>query len=145
MVLLGKIGLGLLGTALVAGAVLSSEGFVHVRVHEKSKNGAHLSFIAPAILATVAVKFVPKEKLRQAAANQKEWLPIAEAAATGLEECPDGVFADVTDPQQHVIVAKNGGSIVVDVNDPQETVHVSVPFRAIQSMFHHLAESAGPD
>ena len=45
MILLGKIGVGFLGTAMVAGAAVSSEGFIHINVHEKQKDGTHLSFI----------------------------------------------------------------------------------------------------
>ena len=41
MILLAKIGVGVLGTAMVAGAALSSEGFISIRVHEKQADGTH--------------------------------------------------------------------------------------------------------
>jgi prephenate dehydrogenase len=38
-------------------------------------------------------------------------------------------------------VQKIRGSIVVDVNDSQDVVHVSVPLRAAQSAIHQIAEA----
>jgi hypothetical protein len=43
------------------------------------------------------------------------------------------------------MVAKQGGSIIVDVNDPDETVHVSVPLVAAQSAIHQIAEASPMD
>ena len=39
MIFLAKLGVGVLGTALVTGAALSSEGFIHVKVDEKEADG----------------------------------------------------------------------------------------------------------
>jgi hypothetical protein len=43
-----------------------------------------------------------------------------------------------------VVVAKKGGAVVVDVNDRDETVHVSAPIRAISSTIEQVA-AAGHD
>jgi len=43
-----------------------------------------------------------------------------------------------------VSVVKINGSLVVDVQDPGENVHVSVPLRAVRSAIHEIAEGAGP-
>jgi hypothetical protein len=40
-------------------------------------------------------------------------------------------------------VTKSGGSIVVDVDDANETVHVSAPLRAVRQAIDQLA-AAGP-
>jgi hypothetical protein len=144
MLLLGKIGLGFLGTALVAGAVVSSEGFIHVKVHEKQTNGTHISLVVPAIVVPVTLKFVPNHYLAQGGRDLRRYLPVIDAAISGLADCPDGPLVDVTDPDEHVSVVKSGGSIVVDVDDPNETVHVSVPLRATQSAIHEIASAGGP-
>ena len=34
MIFLAKLGVGVMGTALLGAAALSSEGFIHVKVHE---------------------------------------------------------------------------------------------------------------
>lgn len=139
MIFLAKLGVGVLGTAMVAGAALSSEGFIHVRVHEKQPGGDNVFVIVPAAIVPLAAHFVAREDLRDASDNIRPYLPIIDAAIPALEECPDSVLVEVTDHDEHVIVSKSGGSLVVDVNDHDEVVHVSVPLRAAQSSIHQLA------
>ena len=67
-------------------------------------------------------------------------MPIVDAAIPVLEDCPDGVFVEVIDPGEHVKVAKVGGSIVVDVKDSEDVVHVAVPLRAAESAIREIAE-----
>lgn len=141
MILLAKIGVGFLGTAMVAGAALSSEGFIAVKVHEKAANGTHLTLIVPAALVPATLHFVPKNDLKDAARDIRPYLPIIDAAIPALEECPDGVLVEVKDPGEHVVVQKVGGSVVIDVNDHEDIVHVSVPLRAAQNSIHQIAEA----
>lgn len=144
MLLLAKIGVGLVGTMLVGGAIASSEGFIHVRVHEKEPNGTHISLIVPAVIAPLAVKFVPRRHLRDASANLQQYLPVIDAAISGLAECPDGPLVEVVDSDSHVTVVKSGGSIVVDADDSDDTVHVAIPLRAAKNTIDEIAEANGP-
>jgi len=144
MLLLGKIGMGVLGTVLVTGAVVSSEGFIHVKVNEKRRNGTHISLVVPAILAPVSLKFVPNRYLAPGAANVRPYLPVIDAALSGLADCPDGPLVEFTDANEQVSVVKSGGSAIVDVNDPNETVDVAVPLRAAQSTIDEIASAGGP-
>lgn len=141
MILLAKLGVGVLGTAMVATAALSSEGFIAVRVHEKDANGTHIAFITPAALVPATLHFVPRRDLKEAAANIQPYLPIIDAAIPALEECPDGVLVEVTDPGEHVLISKSHGSVVIDVNDHGDIVHISVPLRAAQSSIHQIARA----
>jgi hypothetical protein len=145
MIFLAKLGIGVLGSAVVAGAALSSEGFIHVRVHEKRRGGDNVFVIVPAAVVPIAAHFVPRENLREASENIRPYLPVIDAAIPALEDCPDGVFVEVTDSDEHVLVSKSGGSLVVDVNDHDETVHVSLPLRAAQSTIHQIAEAEPPN
>jgi hypothetical protein len=142
--LLAKIGTGLLGTVLVAGGIVSSQGFLHVRVMEKQKDGTHLRLVLPAMAVPIALRLVPDEHLREAAENVRPWLPAIDAAATQLADCPDGTLVEVIDPSEHVAIVKSGGSLVVDVDDPGETVHVSVPLATVRSAADVLARRAAP-
>lgn len=144
MLLLGKIGIGLMGTVLVGGAIASSEGFIHVKVNEKQTNGTHISLIVPAVIMPMAVEFIPRHHLRDASANLQQFMPIIDAAMSGLADCPDGPLVEVLDSDSHVTVVKWGGSIVVDADDPDETVHVAVPLRATQRAIDMIAEANGP-
>ena len=143
MVILGKIALGMLGTVVAAGAIVSSEGMITVRVREKAPKGTHVFVVAPAMLVPIGLHFVAKENLQEAAAQVRPWLPTIRVAIEELEKCDDSTFVEVVDPADHVRVAKSGGSIVVDVDDADETVHVSAPLRAVRHTIEQLA-AAGP-
>lgn len=144
MILLEKIGMGILGTALVAGGIVSSQGFVHVRVAEKQKGGTHLRLALPAMAVPIALRLVPGVRIEQASRQIQPWLPAIDAAASGLADCPDGPIVEVTEPREQVNIRKRGDSLVVDVNDPGERVHVSVPLGTVRSAADVLAERAGP-
>jgi len=143
MILLAKIGIGFVGTVLIGGAALCSEGFIQVKVHEKQKDGTNVSLIVPAAIAPLTLKFVPDHHLAQASASVRPYLPMLDAAIPALEACPDGVLVEVINPEEHVVVAKRGGSVVVDVNDPDDVVHVSVPLAAAQASIHEIASHRG--
>src|SRR5579863_2882841 len=144
MILLAKLGVGLLGTAVVTGAALSSEGFIHVKVDEKQADGHHINLIVPAVLVPVGLRFVPRQHLSEAGQNLRANMAIIDAALPALEQCPDGVFVEVTEPGEHVFVAKSGGSIIIDVNDADDTVHVSVPLRAAENAIHEIVRANRP-
>ena len=144
MIFLAKLGVGVLGTAVVAGAALSSEGFIHVKVHEKDPNGHNINLIVPAAAVPVTLRFLPREHLGEASENLRPYLPMIDAAIPALEDCPDGVFVEVTDENEHVVISKSGDSLVIDVHDEDDVVHVSVPLRAAQSSIHEIAAANGP-
>jgi len=143
MILLAKIGIGVVGTAVVGGTMLCSEGLLQVRVREKRVDGKNISLIVPAALVPMTLKFVPDRHLAQASASLHPYMPIVDAAIPALEDCPDGVLVEVTGPDEHVLIAKQGSSIVVDVNDANEVVHVAVPLRAVQSAIREIAAADG--
>jgi hypothetical protein len=85
--------------------------------------------------------FVPKHNLKDAAREITPYLPVIDAAIPALEDCPDGVLVEVKDTGEHVLIQKSGGSVIIDVNDHDDLVHVSVPLRAAQSSIHQIAEA----
>jgi hypothetical protein len=143
MILLAKIALGMAGVGLASVGVLFSEGVVNVRVVEKEPQGVHIHMIAPAMLAPIAVYLVPRRALGNAAGQIQRNLPAIRAALDGLRDSDDVVLVEVKEPGEHVEVAMSNGSIVVDVDDADETVHVSAPIRAISSTVDQLADD-GP-
>jgi hypothetical protein len=141
MIFLAKLGIGVVGAALVGGAALSSEGFIYVKVHEHQPGGTNINVLVPAALVPATLRFVPNHDLAQASRDLRPYLPAIDAAIPALADCPDGVLVEVVDPGEHVLVRKSGGSIVVDVKDAGETVHVSVPLRAARSAIREIAEA----
>jgi hypothetical protein len=143
VILLGKIALGIVGTAVAGVGVLCSEGMIEVKVVERQPEVHHVYVIAPAMLVPIGMRFAPQRDLSRAAAQIRPWLPTIRAALDQLRESDDVTLVEVKEPGEHVRVAKEGGSIVVDVQDEDETVHVSTPIRAISSTIEQLAAS-GP-
>jgi hypothetical protein len=141
MFILAKVGIGIMGTVVAGGAMLCSEGFMQVKVHEKQADGTNFSIVLPAALVPMTLHFVPNHKLADASAKLRPYMPVIDAAIPALEDCPDGVLVEVTDPGEHVLIAKRGGSIVVDVNDGDDVVHVAVPLRAAHSAIREIADA----
>lgn len=141
MILLGKIALGIAGFAVAGAGMLCSEGFVDVNVVQHRDSPPHLHVIAPAMLAPIAVRLVPNDKLADASEKLRPWLPTIRAALDSLRDSPDLTLVEVSDPDEYVHVEKRYGDIVVDVANRKETVHLSVPIRAIHSTVEALADA----
>jgi hypothetical protein len=144
MVLLGKVALGIAGTALAGIGLICSEGMIEVNVVEKQPEAHHVYVLAPAMLVPIAVHFVPSRKLGRAATEIQPWMPTIHAALEQLRASDDITLVEVREPGQHVLVTKDGGSVMVDVTDNDDTVHVSAPIRAIESTIEQVA-AANPD
>lgn len=143
MLLLGKIALGMLGATVAGTGLLCSQGFINVNVNEHARNDSHhIRVIAPALLVPIAVHLVPGGKLARASDQIRPLLPSIRAALDGLSDAPDLTLVEVNDPNEFVQVSKIGGSIVVDVADGDETVHVSVPLSTVGSTTEALCAAS---
>jgi hypothetical protein len=152
MVLLGKIALGVFGTMVAGAGIICSEGMIQVNVVEHEPEQHHVWVMAPAMIMPIAAHFIPSDKLGKAARELKPWMPTVRAALEGLDDTEDVTLVDVTAPDEHVVVKKEGGSIVVDVVDHGDNVHVSTPIRAVESTIETIANKSsssdsddGPD
>lgn len=142
MVLLGKIALGMFGTMVAGVGLICSEGFIEVNVVTKGQDQHHIVVIAPAMLVPIAAHFIPPDKLDHGARELKQYMPTVRAALEGLDEADDVTLVEVNEPGQHVVVKKEGGSVVVNVVDKDETVYVSTPIRAVESTVEQIASAA---
>jgi hypothetical protein len=142
VVLLGKVVLGIVGTAVAGVGILCSDGMIEVKVVERQPEVHHVYVIAPAMLVPIGMRFAPRRELSRAAAQIQPWMPTIRAALDQLREGDDVTLVEVKEPGEHVRVAKQGGSIVVDVENRDDTVHVSAPLRAISNTVEQLAASA---
>jgi hypothetical protein len=146
MILIGKIALGIAGTVVAGVGLLCSEGMVEVNVVERQPEAHHIFVMAPAMLMPIGMNisrhWAPQGELSRAAAEIRPWMPTIRAALDQLRDSEDITFVEVKEPGEHVRVAKSGGSIVVDVEDHDNTVHVSTPIRAISSTIEQLAAAA---
>ncbi len=142
MMLLAKAALGLGGTLVLAGAYTFHEGVIRVDVDEYRSGGSHVHLWVPAAAVPMAMHFVPGEHLRHASEQAREALPVLHAIVKELKKYPDADFVEVVDHEQHVHVRTLGGKLQIDVDAPDERVHVLCPLSAIEDVAGQLEEHA---
>ena len=135
----------MLSIVLLTGLVAYSEGAVMVSVRERKPEGTRIWLPVPALLVEVGMRFVPAKDLRDASAQIRPWLPAIRAASTELERCPDATLVEVESRTEHVRVSKSGDTLEVDVEDGDDTVHVSVPVEFVNSMAEELGAKGAPN
>jgi len=133
-----------LGTLLVAGAFVYDMGAIRVSVQGKQPGGENVHLIVPAAVVPLALPFVPDKDLQEAAEQVRPWLPAIEAATEELARCPDGPLVQVTSPHEKVSIVKRGDSLVIDVDDANEKVHLSVPVKLVSVIAGQIARVPPP-
>jgi hypothetical protein len=144
MILLAKVGLGVIGTMAVAGAYTFREGVMRVDVDEYRDGGSHVHLWLPAAAVPMVMQFVPHRHFAKASHEMRECLPAIKAAAHELERLPDATYVEVRDGEQHVMVSTQRRALKIDVTDKQEDVHVRVPLETIEDVFAQI-EASTPD
>jgi len=142
MILLAKAALGIGGTLLLAGAYTFREGVIRVEVDEYCAGGSHVHLWVPAAAVPMAMHFVPKHHLREAAIQARELLPMAHAIVKELKKFPDADLIEVVDGRQHVQIRTHQGKLQIDVNEPGQTVHLLCPLATLDDLTDELEASA---
>lgn len=143
MMLLAKAVLGLSGTLVLAGAYTFREGVIRIDVDESRAGGSHIHMWVPAAIVPMAMHFVPKHNLCDAADQTREALPAIRAFAKELRKLPDVDLVEITDGDEHALVRTRYGKLQVDVDSPDEHVHVRVPLSTVDDVVEQIQES-GP-
>lgn len=141
MIMLAKAALGLSGALVVAGAYTFHEGVIRVDVDEFRAGGSHVHLWVPAAAVPMAMHFVPKHHLCEAAQHAQEFLPVAHALFKELKKFPDTELVEVKDDEQHVQIRTHGEKLQIDVEAPDETVHLLVPLSALDDVVGQLEDS----
>jgi hypothetical protein len=137
--LLAKIALGVCGTMVIAGAYTFREGVLRVDVDENRGNGSHVHFWFPAAAVPMAMHLVPKEQLKEAGRDAGRWMPLAHALSKQLEKYPNAELVEVRDGEQHVQIRTHNGKLLIDVDAPDEQVHVVCPLAMIEDISDQIA------
>ncbi len=142
MMLLAKAALGLGGTLVLAGAYTMREGVIRIDVDEYRSGGSHVHMWVPAAAVPMAMHFVPSKHMRCASEQAREALPILHALVKELKKYPDADFVEIVDHDQHVRMRTHGGRLQIDVDVPDQKVHVLCPLSAIEDVTSQLEEHA---
>jgi hypothetical protein len=140
--LFAKVALGLCGTLVFAGAYTFREGVL--RVEEDNADGRHVHVWVPAAVVPMALHVLPRRHLENAMTEARPWLPTLRALAKELEKYPEAEFVEVQDGKEHVRIRTRHGKLLIDVTEPDETVHVACPLAMMQDVAEVLSgESSG--
>ncbi|MGH9743983.1 MAG: hypothetical protein ACRD51_16685 [Candidatus Acidiferrum sp.] len=142
MLLLGKIALGFGATVLLAGAYTFREGVVRVSVDESRGNEHHVHVWLPAAVIPMALHFVPRRQLERAGDYAADYMPLVHVIAKELQKYPEADLVEVRDGEEHVHVSTHNGTLLIDVDQPGEVVHVACPLATIDDVSRQLAEFA---
>ena len=142
MMLLAKAALGLGGTIVLTGAYTMREGVIRVDVDEYRAGGSHVRLWVPAAAVPLAMHFVPSKHMRHTSEQAREALPVLHAFVKELKKYPDAEFLEVVDRDQHVRMRTHGGKLQIDVEAPDQKVHVLCPLSAIEDVTSQLEEHA---
>lgn len=142
MVLLAKAALGVGGALVLAGAYTFHEGVIRIDVDESRAGGSHIHMWVPAAVVPMTMHFVPRHHLRDAAEQAREALPAMHAFAKELKKYPDVDLVEITDVQEHVQLRTCAGKLQIDVDAPDENVHIRVPLSTIDDVVQELESSA---
>ncbi len=142
MVLLAKAALGLGGTLVLAGAYTMREGVIRIDVDEYRSGGSHVHMWVPAAAIPMAMHFVPSNHMRHASEQAREALPILHAFVKELKKYPDAEFVEIDDNDQHIRMRTHQGKLQIDVDAPDQKVHVLCPLSAIEDVTSQLEEHA---
>ena len=137
MMLLAKAALGLGTTIVLAGAYTMREGVIRIDVDEYHAGGSHVHMWVPAAAVPMAMHFVPAEHMRHVSYQAREAMPILHAIVKELKKYPDprkSAFPYI------VRVRTHDGRLQIDVDAPDQKVHVLCPLSTIEDVTTQLEE-----
>jgi len=142
MMLLAKAVLGLGSTIVLAGAYTFREGVLRIDVDEYRSGGSHVHLWVPAAAVPMAMHFVPSQHMRHVSAQAREAMPILHAFVKELKKYPDADFVEIIDSDQHVRMRTRDGKLQIDVDAPDQKVHVLCPLSTIEDVTRQIEEQA---
>ncbi|HEX4955178.1 MAG TPA: hypothetical protein VF017_17445 [Thermoanaerobaculia bacterium] len=117
--------------AMAVGAKVMSDGLIYVSIHERGPEGVNLTLPIPATLVNATLDEVPgwmdpveRERIRL---RLDRFGPGLLAVLEGLENVPDAVLVSVESDREQVRIEKRGGSLHIEVHEPDSDVTVSIP------------------
>jgi hypothetical protein len=142
MVLLAKIALGFGATVVTAAAYTFQEGLLRVDVDETHGKGSHVHVWVPAAIVPMAMHFIPRDRMHDAGERAANFMPLVHAVAKELQKYPEAELVEVHDGLQYVHIRTHNGNLLIDADEPGQTVHVSCPLVTIDDVSRELATFA---
>jgi hypothetical protein len=132
------VGLGAFVAAMLSAGliVLIQGGIATVYVQD---DDMWLYVPVPMVAADIALAFAPEEELQKVRMELEPYSDLVIAALDELADCPDVTFVEVESRDEHVVVRKEGGTLIIKVDEGENTkVRVKVPFRSVNRLVSRL-------
>lgn len=111
-------------------AYVQRQGFITVRVCENQPYGNDVSLRFPAALVHAGMPFAPVRELHQNPEYRKHRAAVR-AIVRQLSEIPDCDLVTVDGPNEQVRIRKSGDLFIIDVQDEDDQVYLSVPAKTL--------------
>jgi hypothetical protein len=142
MMLLAKAALGIGGTLVAAGAYTFHQGLLRIDVDEHRSGRSHVHMWVPAAAVPMAMHLVPTKHMRYASEEARDALPLVHAIVKELKRYPNADLIEVIDHEKHMQMRTREGKLQIDVEAPDQTVHVLCPLPTIEDVTSQLEDHA---
>jgi hypothetical protein len=129
VVILAGIAILTMATVGAAIAAVYNSGTVAVDVSQAADS--RVSVALPAGLLNLAIALVPADVVSEVAEELEPVWPTVSAAARELHRAPDFVLLEVVGKDEHVLIEKRDGRMIIVVDDHGERISVAVPLSTI--------------
>ena len=113
---------------LFVGVCLSSSSVV---VDVRPADGPRIIVPVPLFVARAALAFAPDEATHIEIPELDDYADVAEQIVDELLDATDGVLVEVHDGGEHVLIAKVGDEIEIEVDGDEEQVSVRLPLTVV--------------
>jgi hypothetical protein len=124
-------------------AWVSQAGMIVVDVKEHGPGGSNVHVRVPAAMVQLALPFVPDVMCEDTSGDFERWSPVVRELCGELERMEDGVLVEVTGGRENVQIMKKKGSLTIDVDSDDETVHIVMPIGTVSAVLSKLETMKG--
>lgn len=114
-------------------------GVIEIDIRSKGAGGTDITGLRiPGPLAEAALVCVPGHLFCELDDEMGEWIPMMRKVCQALADQDDFTLVEVISGREMVRVRKEGNRLVVDVDTPDEQVHVKVPLSLADAVVRKL-------
>jgi len=131
-------GLSLAATVCLGGILLwiERQGVLTVQVQER--DGTDIRICCPAALARLLLDCAPGCCVESAECRLRTYRPLMTRLCQEMRNSPDFTMVETSEAHQAVRVCKQGRDLLVEVQSPEEHVHLSIPFPLVNSIMARI-------
>ena len=132
----------MVGTVGMATATAFRHGNIRVQVTSQGEGGDNINLLVPATLAEAVVALAPVEMFRDEIPldELEPYLPAIRELGREIRELPDADYVQVDSRYETVRIEKRDGRFIIDVQDRDQTVHISVPATTVNRVVKKIRD-----